>query len=58
MYSYTVSRDESRSPTDFLDLSDDLEGMMTNSYEDCCTEDQDILKDKNCLRVRTHILLF
>lgn len=50
MYSYTVSRDESRSPTDFLDLSDEFEGMMSTSYDEFCSTDESI-KNANCLSV-------
>jgi hypothetical protein len=54
-YSYTVSRDESQSPADFLDLSEELEGMMSTSYDDCfrhADDDDPVANNANCLQVR------
>lgn len=51
-YSYTVSRDDSQSPVDFLNLSEELEGMMSTSYDDCFNnEDDDVINNANCIQV-------
>ena len=53
-YSYTVSRDDSQSPVDFLNLSEELEGMMSTSYDDCFNNDDDdgVISNANCIQVR------
>ena len=52
-YSYTVSRDDSQSPVDFLNLSEELEGMMSTSYDDCFNNDDDdgVISNANCIQV-------
>ena len=57
LYSYTVSRDDSQSPVDFLNLSDELEGMMATSYDvGVDDDDDDVVSNANCLQVEKEII--